>query len=83
MARGGDGRGHRGQAAGTLPRYRWHLGCILLKMPAVSLRTGGAIRSDVVRGLAAQHGVTPEVIFFRFVMGQGMIPLTVRAQLSS
>ena len=52
-------------------------------MPAVSLRTGGAIRSDVVRGLAAQHGVTPEVIFFRFVMGQGMIPLTVRAQLSS
>ena len=46
-------------------------------------KAGGAIRSDVVRGLAAQHGVTPEVIFFRFVMGQGMIPLTVRAQLSS
>ena len=23
-----------------LPRYRWHLGCILLKMPAISLRTG-------------------------------------------
>ena len=46
-------------------------------------KAGGAIRSEVVRGLAAQHGVTPEVIFFRFVMGQGMIPLTVRAQLSS
>ena len=24
--------------------YRWHLGCILLKMPAISLRTGGLIR---------------------------------------
>ena len=23
-----------------LSRYRWHLGCILLKMPAISLRTG-------------------------------------------
>ena len=22
------------------PRYRWHLGCILLKVPAISLRTG-------------------------------------------
>ena len=22
------------------PRYRWHLGCILLKMPAISLLTG-------------------------------------------
>ena len=28
-------------AAGRkLPRYRWHLGCILLKMSAISLRTG-------------------------------------------
>ena len=25
---------------GMPPRYRWHLGCILLKMPAVSLPTG-------------------------------------------
>ena len=25
---------------GELPRYRWHLGCILLKMPAISLSTG-------------------------------------------
>ena len=23
-----------------LPRYRWHLGCILLRMPATSLSTG-------------------------------------------
>ena len=27
---------------GKPPRYRWHLGCILLKMPAMSLRTGQA-----------------------------------------
>ena len=26
--------------AGEPPRYRWHLGCILLKMPAISLRAG-------------------------------------------
>ena len=25
---------------GKLPRYHWHLSCILLKMPAISLRTG-------------------------------------------
>ena len=25
---------------GKAPRYRWHLGCILLKMPAISLLTG-------------------------------------------
>ena len=25
---------------GKSPRYRWHLGCILLKMPAISLLTG-------------------------------------------
>ena len=25
---------------GKLPRHRWHLGCILLKMPAISLLTG-------------------------------------------
>ena len=35
------------------PRYRWDLGCILLKMPAISLRTGflfrfGAPGSDEV-----------------------------------
>ena len=27
---------------GKAPRYRWHLGCILLKMPAISLLTGTA-----------------------------------------
>ena len=26
------------------PRYRWHLGCILLKMPAISLWTGMGIK---------------------------------------
>ena len=33
------GNGH-GEEPGKLPRYRWHLGCILLKMPAISLLTG-------------------------------------------
>ena len=32
------------EAGGKLPRYRWHLGCILLKMPAISLLTGDARR---------------------------------------
>ena len=31
-----------GNEEGKLPRYRWHLGCILLKMPAISLRTGNS-----------------------------------------
>ena len=35
-----------------LPRYRWHLRCILLKMPAISLLTGG--RTWNVSGLAAE-----------------------------
>ena len=29
-----------GVAWRKLPRHRWHLGCILLEMPAISLRTG-------------------------------------------
>ena len=29
--------------SGKLPRYRRHLGCILLKMPAISLLTGQAV----------------------------------------
>ena len=32
---------NHGVIACKLPRYRWHLGCILLKMPAISLPTGG------------------------------------------
>ena len=32
--------GRRASITGKLPRYRWHLGCILLKMPATSLPTG-------------------------------------------
>ena len=27
--------------SGKPPRHRWHLGCILLKMAAISFRTGG------------------------------------------
>eukprot|EP01045_Picozoa_sp_COSAG04_P027141 COSAG04_NODE_3914_length_2425_cov_5.343508_1_plen_443_part_10 len=45
---GADWRGHsvleyedEGSLDGEPPRYRWHLGCILLKMPAISLLTGG------------------------------------------
>ena len=35
-----------------LPRYRWHLGCILLRIPAISLLTGAALwdRSWVIIG---------------------------------
>ena len=32
-----------GLLSGQPPRYRCHLGCILLKMPAVSLPTGVAL----------------------------------------
>ena len=39
-----------------LPQYRWHLGCILLKMPAISLRTGGA--EDYGRPLQNMGGCT-------------------------
>ena len=35
--------GRRASITGKLPRYRWHLGCILLKMPAISLLTGPAV----------------------------------------
>ena len=34
-----------GGVNGKLPRYRRHLGCILLKMPAISLLTGTAKRA--------------------------------------
>ena len=30
-----------------LPRYRWHLGCILLKMTAISLPIGGVKQSGI------------------------------------
>ena len=36
----GNGQGTWGTVC-KLPRYRWHLGCILLNMPAISLLTGG------------------------------------------
>ena len=35
-----EGVGNISRALGEPPRYRWHLGCILLKMPAISLRAG-------------------------------------------
>ena len=33
------------EGLGKPPRYCWHLGCILLRVPAISLRTGGDRRS--------------------------------------
>ena len=36
-------------ALGKMPRCRWHLGCILLKMPAVSFRQGGASKTPAMR----------------------------------
>ena len=42
--------------ARKLPRYRWHLGCILLKMPAISLLTGGVF---VVASLASLAVAVP------------------------
>ena len=41
-----DHRAINCNAARKLPRYRWHLGCILLKMPAMSLRTGMRYTED-------------------------------------
>ena len=51
-----------GKAIGKLPRYRWHLGCILLKMPAISLRTGGGIfplSGVILRRGAKRFGAVP------------------------
>ena len=38
---------------GKPPRYRWHLGCILLKMPAISLLAGTTSSGGPRRGWAA------------------------------
>ena len=40
-----------GGAGGELPRCRWHLGCILLKMPAISLLAGMECEILVAGGL--------------------------------
>ena len=40
VATRGAGRDRPAIGARKLPRYRWHLGCIPLKMPAISLLTG-------------------------------------------
>ena len=40
-----------------LPRYSWHLGCILLKMPAISLRTGHVPDLDRLGDHGAIHRI--------------------------
>jgi len=40
-----------GDLWGKLPRYCWHLGCILPRVPAISLRTGHVQVSDVSVGV--------------------------------
>ena len=44
------------------PRYRWHLGCILLKMAAISLPTGSPVRRFRMVAASAKEGV-------KFVVG--------------
>ena len=39
-------------------------------------KSGGAIRTEAFQELAATYAVPPEVLFFRFVMGLGICPLT-------
>ena len=41
-------RCHLGCILLEMPRCRWHLGCILLEMPAISMRTGAAPKSTAV-----------------------------------
>ena len=36
-------RAERAAGGGELSRYRWRLGCILLKMPAISMRAGARL----------------------------------------
>ena len=43
---GGVAQALKTVAMRKLPRYRWHLGCILLKMAAISLPTGGGRGHD-------------------------------------
>ena len=43
----------RGQARREPPRYRWHLGCILLKMPAISLPDRPRCAASATRGSRA------------------------------
>ena len=55
---GADDLGNRSSlettfSAGKAPRYRWHLGCILLEMPAISLRTGN--QDDDCKGSGMQN----------------------------
>jgi len=46
---------------GGAPRYRWHLGCILLKMPAILLSTGAPAHPDPkTHRQVPSHLPTPE-----------------------
>merc|ERR550537_1343562 len=39
-------------------------------------KEGGALRTEAMQQLATKYQVTKEVLFFRFVMGIGICPLT-------
>ena len=72
---------------GKLPRYHWHLGCILLKMPAISLRTGivstdrlAASKAAIVEGW--YPGISGSAALAKSLFGKsnkwGKLPNTVR-----
>ena len=75
----GGGRGHRGgHGRGELPRYRWHLRCILLK----TLRTGlRALRSlcKPQATFANQRERLSCASIPRFLVGDDMIVTTLAA----
>ena len=68
---------------GEPPRYRWHLGCILLKMPAMSLSTGrrlqfhsdaDALRIKVLKmRLQPSTGVDPRDMVLGLVGADGSV----------
>ena len=52
------------EGGGKPPRYRWHLSCILLKMPAISLSTGADRIAAAMAAVAAPrfHAVACRVL---------------------
>ena len=52
------------EGGGKAPRYRWHLGCILLTMPATSLRRGADRIAAAMAAVAAPrfHAVACRVL---------------------
>ncbi len=62
------------------PRYRWHLGCILLKMPAISLSTGWLGGTSYTHSKrATQPILTPKsawVLFLGWVLCNVVIVLS-------